>query len=394
MWVDRALAKALPGLASTFPVVVLTGPRQVGKTSLAERVFAGHTYVSLDVGAHAEMAETRPDEFLRRYPAPALFDEVQNAPGLFRHIKTAVDTRRGDNGLFVLTGSQSFPLMQSVSESLAGRAAVVPLWSLSGRELSASPVAADAEPFELLFRGGYPALWSPPGRLPDRDRWYQGYVTTYLERDVRRLLDIRRLRDFERFMRACAARTGQTLNMSDLGRDVGVSATTARAWVSVLEASGQIWLLEPYYRSLGKRLTKSPKLYLSDTGLAAYLMGYGSAEAARMSRDAGALWETWVVGQWRRWRDWHRPSASMWYWRDKTGNEVDLLLETGDQLTAIECKLAARPRPRDTRGLDKLRDFYGADRVRSRSVACTTTEPYEIRPGIIARSGWAPWPLP
>ncbi len=392
MWIEREISQELGGLAASFPVVVMVGPRQVGKTSVLERTFADIEYISLDVAAHAEMAETRPDDFLRLHPPPLVLDEIQYAPAFFRQIKTYVDQNRPQNGLFILSGSQNFMLMKSVADSLAGRAAVIPFSGLSGTEWLAAQQGEEAAPWrEFLWRGGYPRLWDDPDNPVSRDRWYQGYLATYLERDVRNLLQIGSLRDFERFLRACAARCAQTLNMSEIGRDVGISATTARQWISVLQASNQIILLEPYYKSLGKRLAKSPKLYFSDTGLAAFLMGFQSAAALWDSRFAGALWENFVVSQWQKWRDWHQPSVSLWYWRDQGGNEVDLLIESDNMLTAIECKLAERPGSQDQRGINRLIDFYGATSIRHAYIACTTKQPYDVAPGVTAISGWTTW---
>lgn len=393
MWIERQIGGELRRLSRQFPILVLTGPRQIGKTALVERIFGESTYVSLDVPGHAEMAETRPAEFLRRYPPPAIFDEIQYAPALFRHLKAEVD-RRGENGLFVLTGSQNYLLKQSVSESLAGRAAVIPFASLSGAEWAAVESLRERHSWrEFLWRGGYPALWASGADSPPRNRWYQGYVATYLERDVRNLLAVGSLRDFERFLRACAARTAQTLNMAELGRDVGISATTAREWVSVLQASGQIVLLEPYYRSLGKRLAKSPKLYFADTGLAAFLMGFDSADALWTGAAAGALFENHVVGQWVRWRDWSEPGASLWYWRNQGGQEVDLVIERNARLTAIEVKLSQSPEPRATRPIERLRAFYGDDAVAGAYVACTTEVPFDPAPRVTAVPGWTTWEL-
>ncbi len=375
-------------------MVVLVGPRQVGKTSLLGQTFPDHAYVPLDLAGHAELAETRPDEFLRRFPPPVVLDEVQYAPRFFRHIKTTVDERRGENGLFILTGSQDFTLMESVSDSLAGRAAVIPFLSLSGEEWAAVDELRQAWGWpEFLWRGGFPALWAGGGDSPPRDRWYQGYLATYLERDVRNLLNVGSLRDFERFLRACAARAAQTLNMSELGRDVGISPTTARQWLSVLQASGQILLLEPYFRSLGKRLAKSPKLYFTDSGLAAFLMGFGSADALWRSPGAGALFENHVVGQWLRWRDWCEPSASLWYWRDQTGHEVDLVIDRNGQLTAIEVKLQQLPDRSDLKGIARLARFYGDEAVAGRYVACTTDLPFDIGDQAAAMPGWTTWEL-
>lgn len=392
MWIERQLAEELRRLCRSFPVLVVVGPRQVGKTALLEKTFSDYGYVPLDLAGHAEMAERSGDEFLRRYPPPVVLDEIQYAPAFFRHVKTEVDRRRGENGLFVLTGSQGYPLMESVADSLAGRAAVIPWLGLSGAEWSAvEELRTLASWPEFLWRGGYPGLWADLDAAPPRDRWYQGYLATYLERDVRNLMNVGSLRDFERFLRACAARTAQTLNMSDLGRDVGISAPTAKQWLSVLQASGQILLLEPYYRSLGKRLAKSPKLYFADTGLAAFLTGFDSADSLWRSSSVGALFENYVVTQWLRWRDWTQPSASLWYWRNQNGGEVDLLIERNGKLVAIECKLTQTPVGKDLRGLRSLRSFYGDDYVEKSFVACTTEVPFEVAEGVMAVPGWTTW---
>lgn len=391
MWIQRTLSATLPSIAGQFPVLVLTGPRQVGKTSLLEHLFPQHRYLSLDDASLAEMAETQPQAFLDTYAPPVILDEVQYAPALFRYLKVAVDKARQEHGRYLLTGSQGFALMREISDSLAGRVAVVPMLGLSMREWLdyQKIIAAQApDPWQFLFRGGYPALWATPDNPPDRDRWYQSYVSTYLERDLRALLRVGNLRDFERFLRACAARCSQTLNMSDIGRDVGISPTTAREWISVLEASNVIFLLEPYYKSLGKRLVKSPKLYFTDTGLATYLMGFRSADSMRTSTQIGALWENHVVNQWLRWRDWETPAASLWYWRDQGGNEVDVLIELDGRLHAIEIKLTERPSSRDLRGLKTLQRFYGDNAIASSRIACTCQQPFNITENITAQPGW------
>lgn len=394
MWIERTISSELLVLAQQHPVVVLTGPRQVGKTSLLERLFPNHGYASLDVASNAEMAETRPGDFLARYPPPLVVDEVQYAPAFFRDIKTAVDARRGQKGLFILTGSQNFLLMERVSDSLAGRAAVVPFLGLSAEEWATfrGPPSAEAW-LDFLWRGSFPALWSEGDASPGRDRWYQGYLATYLERDVRNLANVGSLRDFERMLRACAARCARTLNMSELARDVGVAPSTARQWISVLQASNQVLLLEPYHRSLGKRLAKSPKLYFTDTGMAAFLMGFQSAAALRDSPQLGALWENHVVAQWLRWRDWSSPASALWYWRNQSGDEVDLLIEHNARLYGIECKVAERPASHALRGLQKLRDLYGEATVPRGFVACTTGQPFDLSSWVTAVSGWRIWEL-
>jgi predicted AAA+ superfamily ATPase len=184
------------------------------------------------------------------------------------------------------------------------------------------------------------------------------------------------------------------LNVAELGRDVGISAPTAKKWLSVLQASNQVFLLEPYYRSLGKRISKTPKLYFTDTGLAAYLMGFGSPHSLWASRNAGALWENYVVSQWLRRRDWHEPSLGLWTWRDQGGNEVDLVLEKEGRLIPIECKLAERPESKDVQGIRKLKAFYGEEAVLHAYIACPMDMPYGIASGVTAVPGWEPWPIP
>jgi predicted AAA+ superfamily ATPase len=392
MWIERQISESLRRAAATFPVVVLVGPRQVGKTSLLERAFPDLECVSLDLPSVAEMAETLPDRFLAEHPPPVLIDEVQYAPGLFRHLKARVEAERGRNGMFLLTGSQNFVLMERVSDSLAGRAAVLPFLGLSGGEWGASPPLRDRFGWhDFVWRGGYPGLWATPDVPPERDRWYQGYVATYLERDVRNLLRVGSLRDFDRFLRACAFRTAQILNLSDLGRDVGISPSTAREWLGVLQASNQVVLLEPYHRSLGKRLVKSPKLYFTDTGLASYLLGFQSPAGLWNGPLAGAMWENHVVGQWIRWRDWLRPSASLWFWQDRSGAEVDLVIDLDTRLVAIECRRTERPGPADAKGIRKMRDFYGREAVAGAYIACTASSSFQIEEGLEARPGWTAW---
>src|SRR5690606_14274071 len=227
-WIPREIEGFLLKMAKQRPVVVLTGARQAGKTSLARRLFPSHGYVTLDLPSEAEQAERDPVAFLRRHPAPLIIDEVQYAPGLFRHLKSVIDSNRASNGKFILTGSQKFSLMKGVSDSLAGRATIVELDGFSLGELEAALPGFDAR--EAVVRGSMPELWQKPEL--DGPAYYQAYVTTYLERDLRSMLDVGSLRDFERFLRTCALRSGQLLNKAELARDVGISPMTAAAWLS------------------------------------------------------------------------------------------------------------------------------------------------------------------
>lgn len=379
MWIDRKYAVALPALARQFPAVVVTGPRQVGKTALVRKVFPDHAYVSLDLPAAAEQAENSPEAFLDAQRPPVVIDEIQYAPGLFRYIKARIDADPSP-GRFILTGSQNFLLMQGISESLAGRCGILQMMTLSAAELMAAGTGY-AETNHLVT-GGWPELNARDDLDPHF--WYTAYLGTYLERDVRNILNVGSLRDFDRFLRAVAVRTGQILSYSDLARDVGIAPNTAKQWISVLQASGQIILLEPYHRNLGKRLVKSPKLYLTDTGLAAFLMGLDDWATASRSPLAGALWETHVVLQVVKHFACRGRSAPIWFWRKPNGAEVDLLIERGGRFVGIEAKLTEKPGPPDLKGFRALRAFYGADCLISGWVACRTPRAYEMAEGITA----------
>ncbi len=290
MWINRKYEITLKNLSDQFPVVMVTGARQVGKTSLVRRVFPDISYVSLDLPSMAEQAEQNSDSFLGSQSEPLIIDEVQYAPSIFRYLKARIDADK-KTGRFILTGSQNFLLMQEISESLAGRCGVLNMMNLSWSEVTES-FKTQEEP-EYIFNGGFPELYARPEIDPHF--WHASYLSTYLERDVRNILNVGSLRDFDRFLRAVAARTAQILSYSELARDVGIAPNTAKQWISVLQASGQIILLEPYYKNLGKRLVKSPKLYMMDTGLAAFLMGFQNWEGVMRHPVVGTLWETYHI---------------------------------------------------------------------------------------------------
>jgi len=349
----RTYSERLLGLAQHFPALVLTGARQTGKTTLLRRAFPDHTYVSLDLPSAAELAELSPGEFLRAHPAPLLVDEVQYAPGLFRHLKLEIDAARHQMGRFILTGSQKFVLMKSVADSLAGRAAIAELETLSLSELTQHhPWPGDvASLAHHMVRGGFPELWREP-RLPAAE-FYRSYLATYLERDVRQLLNVTSLRDFERFIRACASRSGSLLDKSSLARDVGVSPKAIGDWLSVLEASGQIKLLEPYFENVGKRLIKSPKLYLADTGLLCFLLGLDERSLPG-SPYVGAIWETFVYAELRKRMAVRSGTASLWFYRDSTQREVDFLTVEGNRIELLEAKWTENPEPRVASALEAV----------------------------------------
>jgi predicted AAA+ superfamily ATPase len=382
MWIDRKYEKTIKALFSQFPVVVLTGARQVGKTALVQRVFPTFSYVSLDVPALSEQAEHSPLDFLAGRKEPLIIDEVQYAPSLFRHLKGIVDEKKTP-GRFILTGSQNFSLMQGVSESLAGRCGILNMLNLSFRELKETVETADPDTY--FFKGGFPELYEKPDI--NTGFWYAAYLATYLERDVRNISNVGNLRDFDRFLRATAIRTGRILSYSELARDVGIAPNTAKKWISVLQASGQIVLIEPYHRNLGKRLIKSPKLYMCDTGLAAFLMGFEKLEEVMRHPVSGALWETHVVMQVVRHYFSEGRQLPIWYWRTVHGAEVDLLIEKGGQFIAIEVKATENPDEKALKGIQALQGFYGDQSLISGYIASRTPHPYPISNKVTAVPG-------
>ena len=373
MWIDRQIEPLLRQRAETRPVVVLTGARQTGKTSLMRRLFPDHGFVTLDLPSEAEQAEREPATFLARHPPPVVIDEVQYAPGLFRHLKAAVDRERDAAGAFLLTGSQPLGLMQSVSDSLAGRAAVVELEPLSFAEAKAAHPDLTVEQF--LVRGGFPELYA--NLEIDAEGFLRSYVATYLERDLRQLLQVARLRDFERFLRAAALRTAQLLNRADLARDTGVAGSTAGAWLSALEASHQVMLLEPWFANRTKGLVKRPKLYLRDAGLAAFLCGVHAADALAVSPLAGPLWETFVCSEIRRAQLNRRGGWGFHFWCDRT-READFLLHRSGSFHLGDAKWTEHPGRRDAAALRRVAYELPAGAVRSMSVFCRAPNAFPL----------------
>ncbi len=331
--IPRDLASVVVERARQLPVVTLTGPRQSGKTTLCRAAFPDKPYVSLENPDVREEALGDPRGFLARYPDGAVLDEIQRAPDLPSYLQGLVDDRRR-NGQWILTGSQNFVLLERISQSLAGRSAMLQLLPLSVGELARAGLLADDVEAQVL-RGGYPRLYdqvipSPP--------WFADYVMNYVERDVRQVLEIGDLATFQTFLRLCAGRAGQVLNLSSLGADCGVSQTTARRWISVLEASYVVFRLQPLHRNVTKRLTKSPKLHFYDTGLACHLLGIRSKDDLAWHPLRGALFESWVASELLKWR-WNRDlPADLYYYRDARGAEVDLVIERARGPIAVEVK--------------------------------------------------------
>ena len=333
MLIPRQAEATLLQLAGEYPVVAVTGPRQSGKTTLVRKAFPDKPYVSLEDLDERQLAGDDPRGFLGRYPDGAILDEVQRCPELFSYLQTRIDQVRR-KGLFVLTGSQQFNLLSGISQSLAGRVALIPLLPFALGELQAARKAPQ-KLSELLLRGLYPPIYD--GR-EQAGIWYGNYMRTYIERDVRQIINVRDLSAFQRFVRMCAGRTGQLTNLSELANDCGVTHNTAKAWLSVLEASYILHLLQPHHRNFSKRLVKTPKLYFLDTGLACWLLGIQTPAQLDSHPQRGALFETWVVGELLKARCNRGLESNLYFWRDRSGHEVDVLIEEGNRLVPVEIK--------------------------------------------------------
>lgn len=350
--IPRDATPTITRLAQGFPLVAITGPRQAGKTTLAKAIFSEKPYVSLENPDEREFATNDPKRFLARFPNGAILDEVQRCPELLSWLQGWVDGRKlmGD---FVLTGSAQFDLIEGITQTLAGRVARVELLPLNAGEMAAVNKLPDSLG-QLLFQGGYPALYDRPIAPAD---WFSNYIATYIERDVRRLVNVRDLGQFQTFVKMCAARSGQLLNLASLGADCGVSAVTAKQWLSVLETSYIITLLRPHHSNYGKRLVKAPKLYFLDSGLAAWLMGIRDADSLETHAARGALFETWVVSELYKQQLNRGLTPDLYFWRDNTGNEIDLIFETPQGLQPIEIKSGSTYAQDWSRGLRKWQNL-------------------------------------
>ncbi len=356
-YIPRYIEKIIKQSSRTFKIVFLGGPRQVGKTTtfnkMAEKMQIG--YVTLDDLDQRELANTDPKFFLQQLKTPTIIDEVQYAPKLFPQIKKIVD-ESNKNGQFWLTGSQQFSLIKNIQESLAGRVAILNILGLSRNEkkLKKTTDKTFDKPkiytlFKEIFEGSYPIFQSK--NAPNREVYFNSYIQTYLDRDLSGIFGINKTSEFNRFLQVCAARTGQILNISDLARDCGISSVTATEWINILENTMQIYLLKPYYPNITKRIIKSPKLYFLDTGLAAYLTKWNSQENLQAGSMAGAMYETYILGEVIKNYIFQGKVPPIYYLRDKEGHEVDLVIEDNG-LHLFEIKLSANIRTDNHQGLN------------------------------------------
>lgn len=393
---ERILAKTIKKAIKTFPAIVLTGPRQSGKTTLFKMLFSkSHTFINLENPDLRLRAREDPIGFLNQYKPPLVIDEIQYLPELLSYIKTKIDKERKP-GQWLLTGSQNFALMQGVSQSLAGRAAILSLLPFSIAEsFNRAPQAKDAVSWlkyikqdkkqnavfkpslgDVLLRGFYPEIALQ--KKVDRQLWCGSYITTYLERDIRDLAEIGDLSQFERFLVACATRTGQLLNLSEIARDIGISVPTAKRWLSLLETGYQVYLLYPHYKNIGKRIIKSPKLYFNDPALCSYLLGLNDTKSLRSSPHFGNLFETMVIVDFlKRFLNFGQK-PSFYYLRSRDKLEIDLVIELAGKLHLFEIKSTMTITPKHATSLIRLSKELGSQ-IKTQGIISCAQDNFQVK---------------
>lgn len=327
----REITEKLKEIAKKFPVITITGPRQSGKTTLCKQVFADYRYVTLENPDTRLYAENDPRGFLEEYNDKVIIDEAQNVPVLFSYIQGVVDENK-KAGQYILSGSQNFLLLEKISQSLAGRTYIFHLLPFSQTELN---VSYQQNLSQSIYKGGYPAIYDR--QIAPLD-YFPSYIQTYIERDVRSILQIKNLNLFSTFLKVCAGRIGQLFNASDVGNEIGVDHKTIQSWLSILEASFVLFRLHPWHVNFNKRVVKTPKLYFYDTGLACYLLGIREAEELNVHFSKGALFENYVITEYIKNRGNKGDNAPAYFWRDNTGNEIDLLADLGGHIKLMEIK--------------------------------------------------------
>lgn len=395
-YITRSLTPVLKKSVAEFPAVVLTGPRQSGKTTILKHLFGDtHAYVSLEPPDIRAAAVEDPRGFLEMYPPPVIFDEVQYAPNLMPYIKERIDADRNRSGQYILTGSQNLLMIEKITESLAGRTAILRLLPLSRRESEGHPhaelpwegstqnVRGSNNSYQQIWltflRGSYPELVANPKR--DSHLWHAGYVQTYLERDVRTIRQAGDLSQFQIFFRALAARSAHLLNLSDLSKDLGVALNTVKSWLSVLEATYQVIILRRYFANVGKRLVKTPKVYFTDVETLCYLTGLKDPRYAASGPMGGAIMETAVLSEIVKTLTHRGIEPHVYFCRTSAGVEVDIVVESAGKLIPIEVKLSATPRPQMTSSIKTFRKDF-AEKAASGCIVHSGTVRLPLGPGV------------
>lgn len=363
----RVIKKAMEVYLKKYPVLVLTGPRQSGKTTFLKNQFSDYTYVNLENLDSRKYAINDPNAFLTEFQGKVILDEVQRVPELFSYIQTKVDEDRL-MGQYILSGSQNFHLMRNIKQSLAGRVALFKLLPFDLEEMQGSGWLDD-DYAVTLQRGFYPALYDRD--IPSKV-FYSNYLQTYVERDLPDLIQVKDLRQFRNFIQLCAARAGQLLNLNSLANEAGISQPTAKAWISVLETSYIVYQLQPLHANFNKRVTKSSKLYFYDTGLLCFLLKINDAASVKTSRIKGSLFENFVINEFLKQNYHHNLMLDFWFWRDSVGHEVDLIWQDSDQLNIVEIKASETIMPNMFKGLEYF-DKLASNRIVSKTLVHTGT---------------------
>ncbi|MCU0402084.1 MAG: ATP-binding protein [Algoriphagus sp.] len=376
MLIYRHIVAAIEAMIPKYPIIALTGPRQSGKTTLLKSLFKGYRYVSLENPDYRNFAETDPNGFLSEYDHQVIFDEVQRVPALFSYLQSKVDEKSPETGIYVLSGSQNFHLMERITQSLAGRVAIFKLFPLDTQELQQAGLLAE-DYLSQMVRGFYPAMYDKD--IPSKT-FYSNYIQTYINRDVSELIAVRDMRLFQNFLALCAGRAGQLLNLNALANESGISQPTAKAWLSALEHSYITFQLYPYHKNFNKRIIKTPKLYFYDTGLLAHLLKIQHPEQLTTDPLKGAMFENMVISDYIKQMQHKSDLSDIWFWRDSSGNEVDLIIDQGLEKTIVEIKATKTILSNLLDGLGKYESIsdekiirkilvYGGDQVQSRTLA-------------------------
>ncbi len=383
VYYPRIIERALKEAQRHFPALLLTGPRQSGKSTTLTRLFTTHEYVTFDDPVVRAQALSDPALFLADHPAPVILDEIQYVPQLLPHVKILVDKERTKGGQFILTGSQAFPLMQGVSESLAGRIAIFELLPMSYRELPKKRRLHEDAAFSDIIRGYFPgtAAQHIPPKL-----FYASYIQTYLERDLRSMQAVHDLHTFQQFVEVLAANVAQVLNLTRIGAACGVSHTTAKRWLSILEASRIVYLLRPYTRNLQKRVVRTPKLYFTDTGIVAHILRESNPRALRHGVMGGCLFENMVIMDLLKNNVAFGNPFQLYYYRDNNQVEVDLLAEQSGRITAIEIKLTRSP---NTQMISSIRSLSRLVHTRDAFLVTTRDQPLSLGSQVASKHWYA-----